>query len=1195
MTFIRLIIANWLYFWRGNLAVLLGVAVGCAVLTGALLVGDSLQGSLRAQSARRLGWVTHSLVGAKFFREELAQQVADESGGRVVPALMLQATVLAGKTSSGNVQARGVTVIGLPDKDSNAIRNRGTGAEGAKGVAVRSSFGVEPGISSALARTLGVKAGDAITIRLQKAGVLPREMALGKKEIETTDWTIDVACVFGSDNLGDAFNLRPELDAPHNLFVPLADLQKQLALEGRVNALLASGDTVSLQTALEKGLQLEDWGLVLRTPTSRADDLIRRYGKRPFIGRGKGAKSAFPAMIADELPASKLGKLDPAEVRAYYERRHPYLTLESRSLYLSDPLVSAALEAAKPVNLDAAPTLVYLCKLQSGGETRAGVVAALDPSRVGPLGPFLPPGVTTLKDDALIAAGWTPKGQTLTLRFKPPESHGPAPDVTAEFTVAGAIPLTGVAADPALTPEFPGITDKDDIGDWQLPFDDPAWQQQVVRKEYGSDYWDRYRATPRAYISLAAGRKWWASRFGDVTSIRLAKVGKGGEGSEALDDAANRYRAALRARLKPADGGFTFDPIKAQSEISSQGGTPFGLLFLGFSFFLIAAALLLVGLLYRLELERRARQAGVLFAEGFTRRQAQGLFLGEGGLVALGGVLVGTLLAVAYSRLLLQLLAMLWPGGVLASFLAPYATPASLGYGAVAAFAVSVLTIAWGVRLLGRVSPRLLLSGRTEDDLATANNGVPWWLYGVIGLCVIGGATLLLIGPTLKGHEAQAGTFFGSGALFLTAGLCGAYAWMRGSRGGESSSLTRLGLRNAARAPLRSLLTVGLLASAAFLIVAVESFRRHVKPGDGDRSGPDGGFALIAESDLPLVRDLNGEPGREELLDKLERRLTDAKAKPSDIRAERERSRELLKQTTIIALRVRAGDDASCLNLYKPRTPRVLGVPSALIARGGFAFDATARHVENPWTLLNDPEEPFACFGESNTVMWMLQKALGGDVAVPDERGAERTLRISGLLHDSVFQSSLLISEANFLRLYPGHEGYHFFLIAPPSGEEEAVKKLLESTLVDRGLVVSRSADRLAAFLAVENTYLTTFQALGGLGLLLGSLGLAVVLLRAVWERRAELALLRALGYTRAAVACLILVENGFLLLLGLAIGATAAILSISPQLRSGSGEIPWTNLATLFAGVFATALIACTAATWSALRAPIVPALRRE
>jgi hypothetical protein len=180
MTFIRLIIANWLYFWRAISPSYWRRGRLCRP-DGCSLVGDSLQGSLRR--SRPGGWarVTHSLVGAKFFREELAQQVADESGGRVVPALMLQATVLAGKTSSGNVQARGVTVIGLPDKDSNAIRNRGTGAEGAKGVAVRSSFGVEPGISSALARTLGVKAGDAITIRLQKAGVLPREMALGKR------------------------------------------------------------------------------------------------------------------------------------------------------------------------------------------------------------------------------------------------------------------------------------------------------------------------------------------------------------------------------------------------------------------------------------------------------------------------------------------------------------------------------------------------------------------------------------------------------------------------------------------------------------------------------------------------------------------------------------------------------------------------------------------------------------------------------------------------------------------------------------------------------------------------------------------------------------------------------------------------------------------------------------------------------
>jgi ABC-type lipoprotein release transport system permease subunit len=54
--------------------------------------------------------------------------------------------------------------------------------------------------------------------------------------------------------------------------------------------------------------------------------------------------------------------------------------------------------------------------------------------------------------------------------------------------------------------------------------------------------------------------------------------------------------------------------------------------------------------------------------------------------------------------------------------------------------------------------------------------------------------------------------------------------------------------------------------------------------------------------------------------------------------------------------------------------------------------------------------------------------------------------------------------------------------------------------------------ERLANFHRVENTYLSTFQMLGGLGLILGTLGMAAVLLRNVLERRRELALLRAVG-----------------------------------------------------------------------------------
>src|SRR5262249_51036596 len=151
-------------------------------------------------------------------------------------------------------------------------------------------------------------------------------------------------------------------------------------------------------------------------------------------------------------------------------------------------------------------------------------------------------------------------------------------------------------------------------------------------------------------------------------------------------------------------------------------------------------------------------------------------------------------------------------------------------------------------------------------------------------------------------------------------------------------------------------------------------------------------------------------------------------------------------------------------------------------------------------------------------VGWMLKKKLGDVFELPNEQGRPVKLRIVGLFKDSIFQSELVMAESRFLSLFPGQEGYNFFLIQTPSGQQGEVKMLLETALADRGLDVKLSRQRLAQYLAVENTYLTTFQALGGLGLLLGTLGLAVVVLRSVWERRGELALLRALGFRQRAL-----------------------------------------------------------------------------
>src|SRR5207302_8459288 len=105
-------------------------------------------------------------------------------------------------------------------------------------------------------------------------------------------------------------------------------------------------------------------------------------------------------------------------------------------------------------------------------------------------------------------------------------------------------------------------------------------------------------------------------------------------------------------------------------------------------------------------------------------------------------------------------------------------------------------------------------------------------------------------------------------------------------------------------------------------------------------------------------------------------------------------------------------------------------VPRARRERGGFRFAATEARArgekENPWLLLRGRRAHGAVpvFGEANTVTWVLKQSLGAELTVPDDHGKPVRLRIVGLLEDSVFQSELIMAEANFLDLYPRQEGY---------------------------------------------------------------------------------------------------------------------------------------------------------------------------
>jgi hypothetical protein len=377
------------------------------------------------------------------------------------------------------------------------------------------------------------------------------------------------------------------------------------------------------------------------------------------------------------------------------------------------------------------------------------------------------------------------------------------------------------------------------------------------------------------------------------------------------------------------------------------------------------------------------------------------------------------------------------------------------------------------------------------------------------------------------------------------------------------------------------------VAAATFLIVAISAFR--IEP---DQRGA-GGFDVIAQSNRPLLYDLNTVDGRRKYA----------------IAGDNEK---LLGQTEFALLRVKGGDDASCLNLYQPQQPQILGVTQQMLdlleANQEYEFSwaetaaETPQEQRNPWLLLGRefPDTPDAVpvILDKNTAMYSMHlfvgKGTGVVFEVQDGDGRVQKFRIVGLLSNSVLQGSLLISEANFKRLYPDISGYRLLLARGPRGTAgKNIVTALESSLSEQGLDAALCAARMRDLLAVQNTYLSTFQSLGALGLLLGTFGLATVQLRSVLERRGELALMRSTGFARGRLAQMVMLENIVLLAGGLLTGLVCALIAVLPHWLSGGAAIPLAELGIYLGIVLVVGLVSGLAAVRATLRAPLVGALR--
>ncbi|MFP4104544.1 MAG: ABC transporter permease [Phycisphaerae bacterium] len=1008
------------------------------------------------------------------------------------------------------------------------------GAEDPLAAAPDDTQNIQIAINQRLANRLGVSKGDTVRIRLQRISDISRDAPLSKADSHTLSRSAVVFAVVGDEQYGK-FSMRANQIPPSNIFLRRETLQTLLEKPGKANLLLIGAD--------KEG--------------SPSRETLRSSLKKNF-------------RLADlELEYRPLEGRNVVEIR-------------SDRVFL-DPELGRSIAGVEPTTTG---VFTYFVNRMIVGEktvpyaTVSGVGRLSPQSQTSPAGD-LPPVETLVPDDmptdGIVLNDWTAKrlgakpGDSLTVEYY---DFGPSRELveeSAELQVSEIVPLEGAAVDPALLPKFPGLYGKQSCDEWDPGIDIDINALPEQQREDLNTYWITYGGTSKGFVTLEKARQLWANRFGNLTAIRVSKAGR----------TEQQVAESVRRSLDPQDYGLVFQPVRQLALDATSEALDFRVLFVSLSFFLIIAAVLLTALLFVFGVEQRSGEIGTLLAIGFPPRRVRRLLLAEGAVLSLAGSVLGVVGGIVYTMLVLGALRGVWSGAIADTPLEFHLDPGTVVIGVLAGTAVASLAIWLTIRRQTKASATELLQSGSDRELRLGKprGGRRWGLWG--GLALIAGAIVLVAMTEAGRGTGAAGTFFGAGSMLLVGGLMlsGTLLTTLSRRASTGRlSVAEVGLRNSSRRRGRSLATIALLACGSFLIVTVGANRPSPSRNSNQRNSPTGGFQLYGELSLPIYHKLSSEKGRRQFLLK----------------------QEDVENLDAVYLRVQPGDDASCLNLNRAQRPRLLGGdPQAMARRDAFEFVKVSDEAppDDPWLVLDRQLEEgvVPAIGDAPTLQWGLGKGIGDRMTYTGENGEDFQVEIVGIIGSSVLQGSLIISEADFQRRFPSQAGYSLLLMDTPPEKVDQVRANLTQAMEPVAAEWTPTVQRLKDFKQVENTYLSIFQILGGLGMVLGSIGLALVVLRNVLERRDELALLRAVGFARLRLVWMVLAEHWLLLLLGLVIGVISAIIAVLPALRSPDAGMPYVSLTLTLVGIFVSGIVWTLLASGLAVRGSLLGALRNE
>jgi putative ABC transport system permease protein len=1108
MNYWKLLLRSLRYYRKTHLWVILGTMISTSILVGALIIGDSVKFSLQQIVFYRLGNTEFALTsGDRFFRTQLADDLSKNLDTIVAPVLQTNGIAI---TDGGQQRLNNIQIVGVDNRFGEIAGIKDFYSNISPDEAI---------INQHLAARLQLKEGDEFLLRIKKLDMIPKDIPLALDTDLTLARPFKVRAVASDAQFG-RFNLKADQVAPNTAFISLFSLSKEMGYDNRANVLL-------IQKFLRGGLG----GAVFTKSTPPSRRRLNEALKKTWTLADVGLE-------LNELPGRNITEI------------------KSNRIFLDPWIVDAALN----INKNAQPVFTYFINEITLGDksTPYSFVSAPGTS-------ILP---ADMNDGEIIINQWLARdldaneGDQIRLTYY---ILGPMRDLTEEsvnFRVKAIVPLENPYVDRDLMPDFPGLSAEQNCRDW-----DPGIPIDLDKiREKDEDYWDNYRGTPKAFVTLNAAQKMWQNRFGNLTAVRFPGLEKREIGKKLIGE------------LDPVNFGFVFREVKKEGLRAGTESVDFGQLFLGLSFFIIIAALLLTGLLYVFNVENRSEEDGLFLALGFPGKNVRRLVLMEGAVIIIIGGLLGSAAGVLYNQVILYALKTVWHGVVGTSMLHIHLKFSTILTGTAIGVIIAFFTI-WLVTRKQLKQPITgLQKGLTKLEVFRERRPRVSMLIGISGVIAV---IIVLVTTKFKTGREAFMYFFTAGLLLLISGMAFIKVLLHKLRRVTNTgklNLSSIGIRNNVRRPVRSLTLIGLLACGVFIVFTVGA-NRVISTKDAEkRESGTGGFALYGESSIPVLYDLNSEKGA---------RFYGLES----INA---------KDVSYVQFRVKEGDDASCLNLNRVSNPQLIGMnPDELTHRGSFTFVETTNEVDakSPWGVLNQnlSNGVIPAVADQTVILWGLGKAVGDTLSYMDETGKTFKIKLVGGLANSIFQGNIIISEKALIQKYPSISGYRLFLIDAPFENLEQISKDLSLAMQDQGMDLVQAAARIAEFNRVENTYLSIFLILGSFGLILGSIGLGIVVWRNVKERQGELALLRAVGFNRKSIQKMVLFEHIALLTAGIVCGIAAALLATLPSIMTPGSGIPYVTIILLLMIVMINGICWTHFATRAVIRGDLLSSLRNE